>query len=57
MGFGVLFAFTLVCAHPIGSLDIVQYLFQGRVLADYRMNPFAVAPADLPYDQLVPHLN
>jgi hypothetical protein len=56
LGFTALFGVTLIWVYPIGALDLFGYVFQGKALAVYQANPYAVAPIDFPQDPLYPYL-
>lgn len=52
----LLFGLVVGAAYPVGALDVLNYIFQGRVVAHYGANPYAVLPSQYPSDPIVPYL-
>jgi hypothetical protein len=53
--FAIIFSLTLMFVYPVGAVDIFDYIINGRILAHYRLNPFAHVAAEFPDDPLTPY--
>lgn len=49
------FSLTLMFVYPVGAADIFDYIINGRILAHYRLNPFAHVAREFPDDPLAPY--
>ena len=54
LGFGALFAFTLMWLYPVTATDLFQYVLRARVGVVYGANPMSVPPSSFPSDPLLP---
>jgi hypothetical protein len=55
LAFVTLFSLTLMFVYPIGAVDIFDYIINGRILAYYRLSPFAHVASEFPGDSLAPY--
>jgi hypothetical protein len=53
LGFGALFALTLVFVYPVTATDVFNYVAESRVLVHYHQNPIFVAPSRYPADPIM----
>jgi len=53
--FATVFSLTLMFVYPVGAVDIFDYIINGRILAHYRLSPFAHVAAEFPQDPLTPY--
>jgi hypothetical protein len=53
--FVTVFSLTLMFVYPIGAVDIFDYIINGRILAHYRLSPFAHVASEFPHDPLTPY--
>lgn len=53
LGFGALFAATMVFVYPITAIDIYSYIDQSRIMLHYHQNPIFTAPAQYANDPLM----
>jgi hypothetical protein len=56
IGFPLLFVALLLLVQPVTSTDLYDYLFRGRMLARYRVNPFVAIPGQFPHDPLLKYV-
>ena len=47
----VAFAIVLLPAYPLLANDIFKYIFDGRIVTEYGLNPFLHVPAEFPQDR------
>ncbi|MHB1131075.1 MAG: hypothetical protein ACYC4L_01670 [Chloroflexota bacterium] len=55
-GFGLLFGLTLLATYPVGALDVFNYIFHGRLIVYYHVNPYVVSPIAYQQDPMLPYL-
>jgi hypothetical protein len=55
LAFATVFSLTLMFVYPVGAVDIFDYIINGRILAHYRLSPFAHVAAEFPHDPLTPY--
>jgi hypothetical protein len=53
LGFGAIFALTMLFVYPFTAIDIYAYIVSNLILVQYHMNPMLVAPAHFPNDPLM----
>ena len=53
IGFGCVFAFTLIFVYPVTAIDLFTYVAQSRILIHYHQNPILVAPSHFPHDSIM----
>lgn len=53
LGFGLLFAFTLVWLYPITANDLFRYVLRGRIWAIYGESPMLTPPNQFPNDPYI----
>jgi len=53
LGFGALFAVTLLFVYPITATDLFSYIAQSQVLVHYHHNPTVTPPSQFPRDPLM----
>jgi hypothetical protein len=54
--FGAFFCVELCGAYPATAADVFGYIAHGRLLAEHRVNPFIVPPAQFPLDPIMPYV-
>ena len=47
----IAFAVVLLPAYPLLANDIFKYIFDGRIVSEYGLNPFLHVPAEFPEDR------
>jgi hypothetical protein len=53
LGFGALFAVTLLFVYPITATDLFSYIAQSQILVHYHQNPLITPPSQYPHDPLM----
>ncbi len=52
LGFGTLFAGTMIFVYPVTAIDIFGYVIQSLVLVQYHSNPMVTPAAHFPHDSM-----
>ncbi len=52
LGFGALFAGTMVFVYPVTAIDIFGYVIQSLILVQYHSNPMVTPAAHFPHDSM-----
>ena len=55
LAFATVFSLTLMFVYPIGAVDLFDYIINGRILAHYRLSPFAHVAGEFPDDPIAPY--
>jgi len=53
LGFGAVFAVTMVFVYPVTAIDIFSYIDQSRIMLHYHQNPIFTTPAQYGQDPLM----
>jgi len=56
VGGGVVYCLTLALVYPYGAADVFDYIFYGRMMAHYGVNPFVHTAADFGSDPFLPYV-
>jgi hypothetical protein len=52
LGFGVLFAGTMIFVYPVTAIDVFAYVIQSLILVQYHSNPMITPAANFPHDSM-----
>lgn len=55
-GWAAFFCLNLLFMYPVGAADLFGYIFQGRLISEYGLNPFVTVPMDIEGDPFLPYV-
>jgi hypothetical protein len=56
VGWAIVSSVTLVFMYPVGAADLFDYIFRGRMITEYGLNPFTNVPTAVSTDPLFPYI-